>query len=287
LHESIIEIAECKNGGLYLFTNSVIMKVLMSAFIWQGKVAIVTGASSGIGAITAQMLAQRGVRVTLAARRVNELEKQVQQIQAQGGKALSVPTDVTQQLQVQQLMMQTLAHWGRLDYLIANAGQYIQARIDELSLETLRRSMAVNFYAQVYCIQAVLPHFKAQGSGHIVLVTSMDAKTPVTPDAPYVAAKQAISGFGDVLRQELRGTGVGISIVYPGRVDTQMVQGMRFPAISKPIHPETVAKAILRGIERRQVSVILPPQAKLLNLAYFIHPKLSDLAARLFKLSGY
>jgi short-subunit dehydrogenase len=275
LHESIIEIAECKNGGLYLFTNSVIMKVLMSAFIWQGKVAIVTGASSGIGAITAQMLAQRGVRVTLAARRVNELEKQVQQIQAQGGRALSVPTDVTQQLQVQQLMMQT------------NAGQYIQARIDELSLETLRRSMAVNFYAQVYCIQAVLPHFKAQGSGHIVLVTSMDAKTPVTPDAPYVAAKQAISGFGDVLRQELRGTGVGISIVYPGRVDTQMVQGMRFPAISKPIHPETVAKAILRGIERRQVSVILPPQAKLLNLAYFIHPKLSDLAARLFKLSGY
>ena len=259
----------------------------MGAKTWQDKVAIVTGASSGIGAVTAQMLAQRGVRVTLAARRAEMLEQMAQQIKAQGGEALSLPADVTQPDQVQNMVTQTLAHWGRLDYLIANAGQYIQSPVAEMSLETLERSLAINFYAQVYCILEALPHLKAQGSGHIVIVCSMDAKTPMVDDAPYVAAKSAISGFGDVLRQELHGTGVDVSIIYPGRVDTQMIQGMRFLAITKPMPPEIVAKAILRSIERRQVSIILPPQAKWLNLAHFVHPKISDLAGRMLKLSGY
>jgi short-subunit dehydrogenase len=146
--------------------------------------------------------------------------------------------------------------------------------------------MAINFYGQVYCIQSALPHLKAQGSGHIVIVASMDAKTPVIPDAPYVAAKHAIAGFGDVLRQELRGTGVGVTIVYPGRIDTPMMAGMRFPLITKPMRPETVARAILRGIELRQASIILPYQAKWLNFAYFVHPRISDFFSRLLKLSG-
>ena len=258
----------------------------MGANAWQGKVAIVTGASSGIGAATALLLAQHGVRVALAARRAGELHKLADQITGQGGEALCVPSDITDRMQVQRLVAQTLAQWGRVDYLIANAGQYIRCPIAELSIETLERSMAINFYAQVYCIQAVLPHLKAQGSGHIVLVSSMDAKTGLSPDAPYVAAKHAAAGFGDVLRQELRCTGVGITILYPGRVDTAMVDGLRLLWITKPLRPQTAARAILRGIQRRQVSIILPPQARLLNLAYFVHPKICDLAVRLLNLSG-
>ena len=258
----------------------------MGANAWQGKVAIVTGASSGIGAATALLLAQCGVRVALVARRAEKLDELARQIVGQGGEALCLPADLTDRRQPPLLVEQTLAQWGRVDYLVANAGQYIRSPIAELSIETLERSMAINFYAHVCCIQAVLPHMKAQGSGHIVIVSSMDAKTGLSPDAPYVAAKHAAAGLGDVLRQELRGTGVGITILYPGRVDTAMVDGLRLLWITKPLPPQTAAKAILRGIQRRQVSIILPPQARLLNLAYFVHPKICDLAVRLLNLSG-
>jgi short-subunit dehydrogenase len=253
----------------------------------QHRVAIVTGASSGIGKATALALARRGVHVALGARNTSALEDVAHQIQAQGGEALPVTTDVVQQAQVEHLVQQTLAKWGQVDILIANAGQYIRSSIAELTPQILERSMAVNFYGGVYAVLAVLPHLQARGSGHIVLVTSMGAKKGLPPDAPYAAAKFALSGFGDVLRQELHGTGIGVTIVFPGRVDTPMVGNLRVPHISAKIPAEAVAKAILRGIERRKAEIILPPQTRLLHILNFISPGLADWAVRLFHLSGW
>ncbi len=253
----------------------------------QGKVAIVTGASGGIGEATALALAQAGMDVALAARRANALEAVAQRIRALRRQALVVPTDVTQRDQVEALVAQTREHFGRLDVVVANAGVYFRSPIHELTSEMLERSLAINFYGGVYLVLAALPHLRAQNSGHIVLVTSMDGKKGLPPDAPYVVAKFALSGFGDVLRQELHGTGVGTTVVFPGRVDTPMIADLQVPWISAKISADKVGKAIVKAIRRNQAEVIIPFQARLLYWAQCCAPRLADWAVRVFRLAGW
>ncbi len=252
-----------------------------------GKVAIVTGASSGIGRATALELAREGAHVALAARRQPLLEEVAREVEAVGSEALVVPTDVTDRAQVERLVARTLEHWGRVDILVANAGVYVRRPIVELQPEDLEVSLAVNFYGSVYPVLAVLPHMLSRRSGHIVLVTSMDGKKGIPPDAPYVVAKFALAGFGDVLRQELHGTGVHATVVFPGRVDTPLIENLKVPWISAKIPPEKVARAIVRGIRRRAPEIIVPWQARLLVWAHMISPRLADWGVRFFHLEGW
>lgn len=253
----------------------------------RGRVSIVTGASSGIGHATAMALARAGAYVALAARRESLLEETAEEIKALGGEALAVPTDVTSRPAVSQLVARTLERWGKLDILVTCAGQYIRSPIREVTPDLLRQSLEVNFYGSVYPVLEALPHMLTQGEGHIVLVTSMDGKKGLPPDAPYVAAKFALSGFGEVLRQELYGTGVDVTVVFPGRVDTPLIADLEVPRISAKIPPEAVARAIVRAIRRRQAEVIVPFQARLLLLVNFISPRLGDWAVRFFRLEGW
>lgn len=259
----------------------------MASFSFQDKITIVTGASSGIGRAVALELARQGAHLALASRNTPALEQLAQQIHSMGGEVLVVSTDVAQQSQVEAMVAQTLARWGRLDILVSNAGQYVRSPIAKMTLQTLNHSMAVNFYGGVYAVMAVLPHMLAQRSGRIVLVSSMAAKTPLTPDAPYVAAKSALSGFGDVLRQELYHTGITVTLVCPGRVDSPMIEHLDVHWMSAKISSEKVARAIVRGIRRGKAEVILPPQTMLLYLFRFLSPPLMDFAARLFHLEGW
>lgn len=165
------------------------------------KIAIVTGASSGIGRETALALASQGADVALATRDVPKLNMVAQAIRTLGREALVVPTDVTDQDQVDGLVQATMARWNRVDILVANAGVYVRCPVKRLTVAEIERSMAVNFYGALYCVLAVLPIMLAQQSGLLVLVTSVDGKKGIPPDAPYVAAKFALSGFGEVLRQ--------------------------------------------------------------------------------------
>ena len=251
------------------------------------KVAIVTGASSGIGRATALALAERGAVLVLASRNVVALEQLAQQIHTTGRKALVVPTDVTQIDQIERLAQATLSQLGRIDILVANSGQYIRVPISALAISDLERSMAINFYGGAYAVLAVLPAMLERHSGHIVLVSTMNAKKAIPPDAPYAAAKFALSGFGEVLRQEVYGTGLHVTTVFPGRVDTPMIQSLQVPWISAKISPEEVARAIIKAIERRKVEVILPPQAGLLYLLNVLSPGAADWATRVFRLQGW
>lgn len=250
-------------------------------------VAIVTGASSGIGRATALELARAGTHVTLASRNMTKLEELAGEIRALGRKAHVMPTDVTCQEQVERLITTTVAHWGRVDILIANAGSYVRRPVVELSVADVEQAMAVNFYGALYAVLAVLPQMITQRSGHVVLVTSMDAKKGLPRDAPYVASKFALAGFGDVLRQELHDSGVAVTTLFPGRVDTPMIDNLKVPWISSKISAEAVARAIVTAIERQQPEVIIPRLAYALVYLNTLSTRLGDWAVRRFHLEGW
>ena len=253
----------------------------------KNNVFIITGASSGIGRAAALALARCGARVALGARSIDQLALTAEGVREMGGEALVVPTDVSDKIQIERLILETSARWGKVDGLISNAGQYIRASILEMTIPDLERSMAVNFYGHIHAVQAVLPIMLHQGSGHIILVATMDAKKGVPPDAPYVSAKCALSGFGDVARQELRSSGIAVTTLFPGRVDTPMIAYLDMPWISAKISPEAVANAIMHAIRTRPAEVILPRQAVLLHLVNVFSPRLADWFVKNLKLKGW
>ena len=259
----------------------------MSSNPFRDKVAIVTGASVGIGRATALALAKEGVCVALAARREAALQELAGEIERHGSKALAMQVDVTRREQVEAMVRQVLVTWGRVDILISNAGEYIRGPIVDLDPADLQRSLDVNYFGGVYCINAVLPHMLARKSGHILAVTSMDGKIGLPPDAPYVSAKFALTGFLEVLRQEVSDHGLTVTNVLPGRVDTVMIENLRFSWVSPKISPESVARAILHAIRKRKPIVIVPPQARLLYYINVFAPRLSDRLARYFRLEGW
>ncbi|MEJ2304216.1 MAG: SDR family NAD(P)-dependent oxidoreductase, partial [Anaerolineales bacterium] len=137
----------------------------------QDKIAIVTGASQGIGKATAIELAKNGAHITLISRNKSALEKVADEIHSIGREAIVIPTDVTIQDQVNKMVERTLERWGRVDILVSNAGIYYHSSIFDLTADLMERSMQVNFLSHVYAVLAVLPHMLEQSSGHIVLVS--------------------------------------------------------------------------------------------------------------------
>jgi NADP-dependent 3-hydroxy acid dehydrogenase YdfG len=251
------------------------------------QTAIVTGASSGIGRATALAFAQAGVHVALAARNEAGLNAVAREIEALGRKTLVIPTDVTSQDQVNQMVQETAAAWGHVDILVANAGILVRKRVVDLEISDIERVMATNFYGVLYAIKAVLPSMLERRQGHLVLVSSIDGTKGVPPEGAYVATKFALSGFGEVLRQELHGTGVTVSTIFPGRVATAMIDTFKVPWISAPLSSESVAKSIVRATRHRQPEVIIPSSARLFLFINTLSPRLGDWLVRFLHLGGW
>ncbi len=259
---------------------------------FRGKVAVITGASSGIGRATALALAREGANVVIAARTADTLREVAQEIEELGCTALCVPTDVTVREQVNNLVRMATERWGRVDILVANAGVYIHRRVPDFQVEDFERSMAVNFYGVLYGVLAVLPGMLERRQGHIVIMNSIDGKKGIPTDAPYVTTKFALTGLADVMRQELRGTGVHIANIMPGRVATPMISNLRLPWIQlagplRSVRPEAVARAVVRAIYKRHTEVVVPKVGLALIYANTLSPRLADLAVRLLHLEGW
>lgn len=253
----------------------------------QRLVGIVTGASSGIGRQTALLLARRGVRVVLASRDAAHLEECAKEIRDGGGNATVIPTDVADAGQIRTLVKEAMARLGRIDLCVCSAGSYVRGRIRDISREDLEASLRVNFLGSALLIQEVLPIMLAQGSGHIAAITSVDGKKGLPLDGPYVAAKAAMTGYMDVLRQELRGSGVGVSTILPGRVDTPMIDHLRVPLISAKITAFRVARAVVRAIEHNRAEILIPFSGpKFLVVTSAVSARAGDFLTRLFKLEG-
>ena len=154
-------------------------------------------------------------------------------------------------------------------------------------MDQIRKLMEVDFFGCLHCVYAALPHFLAQGSGSIVTTCSMDGKKGVPPDAAYVAAKFAMNGFFQVLRQELRGTGVHVAAIFPSRMDTPQIAHVDCPRITPKGDPELVAKAVVRAVVRKKKELMVPSlPCHLLAWADAVSPSLGDWLVRVNRLDG-
>jgi short-subunit dehydrogenase len=235
------------------------------------QVAIITGASSGIGRALALQLAGQGAKVVLAARRADRLELVADECRRLGGEALAVPTDVSDETQCKSLVEQAVAQFGRLDMLVNNAGLTVIALLEDYSdLSLFKHTMAVNFYGAVYCTYYALPHL-IRSRGRIVAVSSLGGKAPVPYNSPYVASKFAMHGFFDSLRIEMMKYGVSVTIVCPYWVVTSfheaqmdkdgVPRGPHGRAIyaEKMMTAERCAAITLRAAEARRREVLMSP----------------------------
>ncbi len=246
---------------------------------FQDKIVIITGASSGIGALMAHMFAERGAVPVLAARSETKLAEAAARIRGPHG---TYALDVTSAEQVEDVMGRILREYGRIDILINNAGYGVFDSFVNAPLREFENMMDVNYMGTVRCTKAVLPSMLKRGNGHIVNIASMAGKIGSAKSSGYSATKHAVLGLTNCLRQELVGSGVSLTAVNPGPIDTP------FFDIADPsgsyvknvkwfmLKPEQVAERVLQAIERRTPEVNLPFTAAAGVKLYQLFPRLFD-----------
>lgn len=186
------------------------------------QVAIVTGATSGIGEATAVALAERGAKVAIAGRRTDRLDKLAATIKAAGGEARVVTTDITSEAAARSLIDATQKHFGRVDILVNNAGVMLLGPVLNADTEDWRRMISTNVLGLMYATHAVLPLMVKQKSGHIVQVSSVAGRTTRAGSAVYNASKWAVNAFTDALRQEVYEHRIRTTLIEPGLVATEL-----------------------------------------------------------------
>lgn len=195
-----------------------------------GKVALVTGASSGIGAATALALAGAGATVAISARRADRLAELVARIEAAGGKALALPGDMTVEADALRAVEDTVAQLGRIDILVNSAGIMEAGGIENCNLELYRRVIDINLLATVYTCSAAVPHMRAQGGGDIITISSLAGRKGGPMTNAYSASKHAVNAMTDGMRQELGGHNIRVTILMPGATTTEVGDSISDPA---------------------------------------------------------
>ncbi len=198
-----------------------------------GSVALVTGASSGIGEATARALAAEGAKVALLARRVDRIEKLAQEIAGRGHTALAVECDVTDEAQVKDAVTRTVGDFGRLDIVVNNAGVMLLGPIPGAPVEEWERMIDINLKGLLYTTHAALPHLldaakdSPRGAADLVNISSVAGRVPRAGAGVYNLTKHGVGAVSEALRQEVSSEGVRITIIEPGAVDTELTDHIR------------------------------------------------------------
>ncbi len=251
-----------------------------------GRVAVITGASSGIGLVTAQALASKGVAVVLGARRADRLAAAVDAIRQGGGRAEAVAGDVTNEEDVNRLVERAMAAFGRLDIMICNAGFGYYGAVDDTPSAVMRRMIDVNFMGTFYGTRAALPIFRAQGHGHLVFVSSIVGRRGIPFMSGYSATKSAQAAFAESLRSEFAGTAIHVSVVFPVSTDTEFKQAMerdfghQVSGLGPKQQVSDVAAAIVRCLERPAPEVYPHTMSRALAVLNIIAPAFTDRMVR-------
>ena len=250
----------------------------------RGKVAVVTGASSGIGEATARALSGRGAFVVLAARNVEKLALLERELSAAGGRVITVETDVSDARSVEAMVEKTVSKFGGLDVLVNNAGLGLSGRVAEVRAEDLRYVFGVNVVGVLNCIQAALPRMGS--GGHIINVSSVVGKRAIPKVGAYCATKSALNALTDALRVEVAEKGIGVTSVYPGTTRTAFRDNSRRTKDEKRgwrpkgVTPDVVAEKIARAAERGRRDVYVTWPDRLYVAAVTVFPALADRVLR-------
>lgn len=251
-----------------------------------GRVAVVTGASSGIGLAVAQHLAREGVAVVMGARRADRLESAAAAIRTAGGRAETVAMDVTSEADVVRLVARAQEVFGRLDVMVCNAGFGYYGTVEQTDGDTMRRMMDVNFNGTFYGARAALPVFRRAGRGHLVIVSSIVGRRGIAQMSGYSATKAAQVGFAEALRAEFAGTDIHVSVVYPVSTDTEFKYAMErdfghsVAGLGPTQSVDAVARAIVRCVRRPAPEVYPHALSRALTIVNAIAPGLADRMVR-------
>jgi len=245
---------------------------------FQDNVVILSGASQGIGEQLAYQLADQGAGLVLAARSLEKLEAVGSECRRRGAQAIAVQTDVTDENQCNNLIEQAVREFGRIDTLLVNAGRGWPRRFENLpDLSSLRDEMNLNYFGMVNCVFAALPYLK-QTRGRIVGVGSFGGLVGLPGTIGYNSSKHAMRGFLNTLRAELVGTGVTVTLVFPGAISGEALEAtMGDNARHVPtMTPERCAALVLRAAARRKRQQILTAEGKILFWLSLLIPGILD-----------
>lgn len=249
----------------------------------EGKVVVIAGASSGIGRAAALEFAARGARLVLAARREAPLKDLARECLDVGGAAFAVPTDVSDERAVEELARRAVERFGRIDVWVNNASVSLFSRFEETPTDAFRRVIETNLFGYVHGAKAAIRHFREQGRGVLINVSSMVSKVGQPFTSAYVSSKFAITGLSECLRMELMDTpGIQVSTVLPASIDTPLFQhaanytGRAVKAMT-PVYPaRQVAQAIVAMASSPKREVFVGNSGRMLNLMHTIAPGFAE-----------
>ncbi len=201
----------------------------------EGKVVVITGASSGLGEATARHLSAQGASVVLGARRQDRIQALARELTGSGGKAIAVTTDVAHREQVKNLVDAAVQAYGRIDVMINNAGLMPQAPLERLKIDEWDRMIDVNIKGVLYGIAAALPYMKQQKTGHFINVSSVAGHKVGPGFAVYAATKHAVRALSEGLRQEVKPYNIRTTVISPGAVATELPESTSEPDIAERV----------------------------------------------------
>ena len=254
-----------------------------------GSVAIVTGASSGIGAAVAIDLARRGARVVAVARRADRLAETVAACESAGSEAIAHAADVSSRSACDGVVAAANDRFGPVDILVNNAGISLRRHAARTSVEEIEEVVAVNLLGPAYLATAVLPAMLERRRGSIVNITSVAGYVPTPRESMYGATKAALSHWSHVLAIDLHGTGVHVGVVSPGPIATEIWDKDAEPATyeGKLYPPELVAEAVAESIERERVHLTVPRRFGVVGALYPILQRPMRWGLRRFEERGH
>jgi uncharacterized protein len=250
----------------------------------QGKVAVITGASMGIGEAIAKLFLAEGAKVVLCARDLARTKAAEQRIGGGGGNTLSVSCDVSQRTEVDALVQSAVTKFGRIDIFVNNAGFGLNDAVADMDMAELRKMFDTNLFGAIECMQAVIPVMRRQGGGDIVNISSVSGHISTPYMSGYAATKHAMNAIGKAARMELLRHKINVLTVCPGYIATDfvknMVKGKHAERVGSSVRyavgPEVVAQATLQGLLKRKREVVVPRVYQMFISMYHTLPGLVE-----------
>lgn len=244
-----------------------------------GKVALVTGGGTGIGAAAALALGERKIKVAITGRRQARLDQVAAQITANGGEAIAIVSDVSDEASAFAAVAQCVARFGRLDVVINSAGVNEAGGIEGLSLDSWRKVIEINLWGTVLTTKAAVPHLKAAGGGDIVNISSTAGRRAAGLFGAYATSKHGVNGFTESIRQELGGSNIRVCVIEPGATETEIASSISDPQWAAAIEQHVTNQGAMKASDIAEAIIFVLSLPRRANVSQILIRPTIDTAA--------